>query len=399
MPTALRPAPRPSAGAGPAPPAPAAPPGARAPSAANRRRAWARAGAGFAACTAVGLAFALLWRAAGPPTSWAALLRETMPRWYVWGALLPLVARADHRLGSGRGLRARLLLHVPLALGWAAVAAAAQLALRPLLGAPTAGSWVTHAAMRYPGELFVYAALAGALVARDYAAEARRRERAEAALAVRTARLEAGLAEARLHALAAQLHPHFLFNALNTVSAYTEREPEVARHLMAELGTLLRASLDHAARPEVALADELAFLEAYLAIERARFGDRLAVTVRADEGVLAASVPAFLLQPLVENAIKHGVAPRAAGGRVDVEARRAGGRLALTVRDDGVGLPAGWALADHAGVGLGNVAGRLDALYPGDYRFGVGAAPGGGVLVEVEVPFRAAAPGTPPGAA
>jgi LytS/YehU family sensor histidine kinase len=110
-------------------------------------------------------------------------------------------------------------------------------------------------------------------------------------------------------------------------------------------------------------------------------------------------VPAFLLQPLVENAIKHGVGPRAAGGRVDVEARRAGGSLALAVRDDGVGLPAGWALADHAGVGLGNVAGRLDALYPGGHRFGVGAAPGGGVLVEVEVPFGAASPGARPGAA
>jgi signal transduction histidine kinase len=357
-----------------------------------------RAGVGFAVCTAVGLAFAVHWRALGPPTSWTELLRETMPRWYVWGALVPLVARADGRLGAGRGLRARLLVHVPLALGWTAVAVAAEVALGPLLGAEPSRSWFASAAMRYPAELLVYGMLAGALIARDYAAEARRREREASGLAVRAARLEAGLAEARLRALGAQLHPHFLFNALNTVSAYTEREPATARRLMAELGALLRASLDHAARPEVTLAEELAFLDAYLAIERARFAGRLAVAVRADDGALGALVPGFLLQPLVENAIKHGVAPRAAGGRVDVAVRRAGGRLLLRVADDGVGLPAGWVLGDHAGVGLGNVAGRLDGLYPGRHRFRVGPGAEGGVVVEVEVPYRAAAPDASRGA-
>jgi signal transduction histidine kinase len=330
-----------------------------------------------------------------------------MPKWYVWGALVPAVAWSDRavartvtsrRGGAGRGLGARLLLHLPLALGWSAVAVAVQVALRPLLGATTPAPWLTYAAQRYPGELFVYAGVAGVLLARDYAAEARRREREAADLAVRAARLEAGLAEARLHALGAQLQPHFLFNALNTVSAYTAREPATARRLMAQLGALLRASLDHGARPQVALREELAFLDAYLGIERARFGDRLAVTVRADDGALGALVPGFLLQPLVENAIKHGVGPRAAGGRVNVDVRRrtdrlggdhpGGDRLVLQVRDDGVGLPAGWDLGAHAGVGLGNVAGRLAALYPGCHRVRVGPAPGGGVLAEVDLPFR-----------
>ncbi len=373
--------------------------GARPGAAAGRWPAWARAGVGFAACTAVGLAFALHWRALGPPTGWATLLREAMPKWYVWGALLPLVARSDRTVaratadrygGAASGLRARLLQHIPLALGWAAVAVAAQVALRPLLGAPTPGAWLTYAAVRYPGELFVYAGVAGALVARDYAAEARRREREAAALAVRAARLEAGLAEARLRALGAQLHPHFLFNALNTVSAYTEREPATARRLMAELGALLRAALDHAARPEVAVREELAFLDAYLAIERARFEERLAVTVRADADALDALAPGFLLQPLVENAIKHGVAPREAGGRVEVAVRRAGDRLAVRVEDDGVGLPPGWTMAGGAGVGLRNVADRLEGLYPGRHRLRVGAGAGGGVRVEVELPFAAA---------
>jgi two-component system, LytTR family, sensor kinase len=354
-------------------------------------------GAGFAVCTLAGLAFAAHWHALGPPTSWPALLRETMPPPFVWGALLPFVAWADRRLGAGRGMRTRVLLHVPLGLGWAAIALAAQVALRPVLGASRPASWLTFAAMRFPGELLTYAAIAGVLVARDYAAQARLREREAAALGVRAARLEAGLAEARLHALGSQLHPHFLFNALNTVSAYTERNPGTARRLMAQLGQLLRASLDHAVRPEVTLAEELAFLDAYLDIERARFEDRLTVTVRADERALDALIPVFLLQPLVENAIKHGITSRAAAGCVDVDARVRGGgsepehdQLVVRVRDDGVGLPAGWRLHEHGGVGLRNAAARLDALYPARHRFRVAPAPGGGVLVEVEVPFRLA---------
>jgi signal transduction histidine kinase len=378
---------------------PAAPdeeaPSALPPPAAWRWPTRASVGAVFAACTLVGLAFAVHWHALGPPTSWAALLREAMPQWYLWGALLPVVAWADRRLGPGRGMRARLLLHVPLGLGWTTVALAAELALRPVLGAPRPPSWLTFVAMRYPGELLVYGAIAGALVARDYAAQARRREREAAALGVRAARLEAGLAEARLHALGSQLHPHFLFNALNAVSAYTDRDPGTARRLMAQLGQLLRASLDHAARPEVTLAEELAFLDAYLDIERARFEDRLTVTVRADEAALDALVPSFVLQPLVENAIKHGITSRAAAGRVDVDARVSvsgagpeNDRLVVRVRDDGVGLPAGWRLHEHGGVGLSNAVARLDALYPGCHRFRVAPASGGGVLVCVELPFR-----------
>jgi LytS/YehU family sensor histidine kinase len=250
-------------------------------------------------------------------------------------------------------------------------------------------SVVRFMAERFPWDVLIYGAIAALEVARAYAADARRREREAAALALRAARLETGLAEARLHALAGQLQPHFLFNALNAISAYTEDEPRRARRLMAQLGELLRASLDHAARPEVTLAQELAFLEAYLGVERARFEDRLTVAVRADPAVLGACVPVFLLQPLVENAIKHGIVRRTAHGRVDVEARREGDRLRLRVRDDGVGLPGGWRLDRDAGVGLRNAAERLERLYPGAHRLHVAPRPGGGVTVEVAIPFRA----------
>jgi hypothetical protein len=168
-----------------------------APSALPPPAAWrwptrASVGAVFAACTLVGLAFAVHWHALGPPTSWAALLREAMPQWYLWGALLPLVAWADRRLGAGRGMRARLLLHVPLGLGWTTVSLAAELALRPVLGVPRPPSWLTFLAMRYPGALLVYGAIAGALVARDYAAQARRREAEAAARTPSAARGRAG---------------------------------------------------------------------------------------------------------------------------------------------------------------------------------------------------------------
>jgi LytS/YehU family sensor histidine kinase len=281
-------------------------------------------------------------------------------------------------------------MHVPLAIVWTVVALAIRFAIRPVLHGGYPPSVVRFMAERFPWDVLIYGAIAALEVARAYAADARRREREAAALALRAARLETGLAEARLHALAGQLQPHFLFNALNAISAYTEHEPRRARHLMAQLGELLRASLDHAARPEVTLAEELTFLESYLAIERARFEDRLTVEVRADADALGAVVPAFLLQPLVENAIKHGIVRRTAGGRVDVDARRVGDMLHVRVRDDGVGLPAGWRLSRDAGVGLRNAAERLERLYPEAHRFDVAPAPGAGAVVELALPFRAA---------
>ena len=347
----------------------------------------------FVAATAVGLLFTSDAFALDPRRSWIDAARESMPRWYVWALLVPLVAWSDRRLAARRPLGARVLLHVPLGLWWTAVACIGQRVLYAALRPPMVAPILDFAVMAYPWDLLVYGALAGVLIARDYAADARRREREAAALALRAARLEAGLAEARLSALGSQLNPHFLFNALNAVSAYMERDPAAARHLMAQLGGLLRASLDHAARPEVTLREELAFLDAYLDIERTRFEDRLTVSVAIDDAAAEARVPAFLLQPLVENAIKHGITQRATSGSVDVEVRvtsdgDGGDRLRVRVRDDGVGLPPGWRIGNHRGVGLRNVAARLDALYPSNHEFHVGPSAGGGVLVEIDLPLQ-----------
>jgi signal transduction histidine kinase len=353
----------------------------------------------FLACLLIGLLFSGQLYLLSPEIGWTGALVRSMPQWLVWGLLIPLITRSDRWLGAGLGLRARALLHVPLGIAWTIVALAIRFAIRPVLHGGYPPSVIRFMAERFPWDILIYGAIAGLAIAREYAADARRRERESAELALRAARLETGLAEARLHVLGGQLQPHFLFNALNAISAYTEDEPRRARRLMAQLGELLRASLDHAARPEVTLAEELAFLESYLGIERARFEDRLTVSVQADDEALGALMPAFLLQPLVENAIKHGIVRRTASGRVDVDARREGDRLLLRVRDDGVGLPGGWSLERNAGVGLRNAAERLERLYPDAHRLQVAAAPEGGVVVEVELPFRVGPRGARVGAA
>jgi LytS/YehU family sensor histidine kinase len=235
----------------------------------------------------------------------------------------------------------------------------------------------------------------GASLATSYAAEARRREQQAAELALHSAQLETHLAEARLRALQSQLNPHFLFNTFNTISAFTETDPKTARRMMARLGALLRSSLDHAGRQKVRLDEELNFLEDYLTIERLRFEDRLTVDVQVEDGLRDALVPSFVLQPLVENAIRHGTGALLRSGQVHVTAQRSADRVMLEVEDDGVGLPVGWRLEDHAGVGLSNIQRRLKELYGSDHTFIIAGRAEGGVRVEIALPFQRDA--QPPG--
>jgi two-component system LytT family sensor kinase len=158
--------------------------------------------------------------------------------------------------------------------------------------------------------------------------------------------------EARLNALRMQLEPHFLFNALNTIAYQVERDPKLARGMIEHLGDLLRLSLESKDRQEIPLVEEMAFLEHYLAIQKIRFGGKLRFETRISPEVKYASVPSLFVQPLVENAIRHGISRRASGGTVIVSANQVGNRLDIRVLDDGVGLPAGWTLENSGGVGL-----------------------------------------------
>ena len=214
-------------------------------------------------------------------------------------------------------------------------------------------------------------------------------------------RLAAGLALARLQTLKMQLHPHFLFNTLNAISALIPADAQPARRMVAHLGDMLRIALDHQETQEVTLRDELAFLEPYLEIEQARLGERLTVTMDIDPDTLDARVPHLILQPLVENAIRHGIAPRIEPGTARISATLgAGGHsLELEVRDDGPGIESDNGAAARKGVGLVNIQSRLEQLYGDEHRFDLRTHPEGGASVRVGIPLRrTATSGAPAGA-
>lgn len=230
-----------------------------------------------------------------------------------------------------------------------------------------------------PG-LLVYAAVAGVGVALSYYARWRERE-------MTAARLEAQLSEARLQSLKAQLHPHFLFNSLHAVASLIRTGDDAgAIRTIAGLSDLLRRVLDADARPLIPLSEEAGFIERYFEIQRVRFGDRLRASIELEPGTEHVEVPAMLLQPLVENAFRHGLADRIEAGVIAVRARRAGARLELIVEDNGQGLPEGWSRADRSGIGLTTTAARLEHVYRDACEFRVEPRAGGGTVATIRVP-------------
>ena len=203
-----------------------------------------------------------------------------------------------------------------------------------------------------------------------------------------TSQLEARLAQSRLQVLKMQLHPHFLFNTLNAISELIYKDRESADRMIMNLSDLLRMSFENLEVQEISLKQELEFLEKYLEIEQMRFHDRLTVDMQIAPETLEASVPNMVLQPLVENAIKHGIAPRSAGGRIDIEATRKNGDLKISVVDDGLGVPFGDLenLAD--GVGLSNTKRRLRHLYGEAHHFELRAPGKKGLRVDLTIPFK-----------
>jgi LytS/YehU family sensor histidine kinase len=186
-----------------------------------------------------------------------------------------------------------------------------------------------------------------------------------------------------------QLDPHFLFNALNTISSQVERDPRLARTMIEHLGDLLRLSLDARDRQEIPLAEELAFLDHYIAIQKIRFAENLRIEIQIAPEVKYALVPCLIVQPLVENAIRHGISQRASCGTVTVTAERDRNQVKIRVLDDGVGLPPGWALEESSGTGLSVTRERILGLHPnGNSRFSVRAREGGGTEVEISLPLR-----------
>jgi sensor histidine kinase YesM len=238
-------------------------------------------------------------------------------------------------------------------------------------------------------DLMVYFAVLAASFARTYFLRYRARQEEAARLEAQTALLQAELAEARLSALQSQLNPHFLFNTLHAVSSLVERDPRGVRRMIARLSDLLRFTLERTDQQEVALEQELAFLERYLEIMQIRFQGRLEVRTHVDAGVSDALVPTLVLQPLVENAVKHGVGKVDGSGVIEISARRSGDRLVLAVRDNGPGLDG--ASTGDEGVGLRNTRARLEQLYGTAQSLTLRTADEGGLVAEITLPYHTGA--------
>lgn len=313
-----------------------------------------------------------------------------LAQWWPWGILTPLMLWADRRLPfSGKQLpqriSAHLLLSVLVTSAYIYLVAAIRAALglaawNALLQVQTLVNALKHGMFLW--SWLIYWLIFGAWQMYRYYEQYLSSE-------LRLERLEKNFSEARLNALRMQLDPHFLFNALNTISSQVERDPKLARAMIEHLGDLLRLSLESKNRQEIPLAEEMAFLEHYVAIQKIRFGNHLRIETQIAPEVKYASVPSLFVQPLVENAIRHGISRRASGGTVIVSAHRDGNRLDIRVLDDGIGLPAGWTLEKSAGVGLSVTRQRVAGLYPdGETCFAVNRRAGGGTEVEISLPLR-----------
>ncbi len=356
------------------------------------RKRWTKWVLGFAFWTLIGLSFAFQFyissAKAGLDVSWKQAVGYALGDWYVFAALsIPVIALA-RRFPFDAGSRARsLAVHIPASL----LFSLAYMVVRAWIG-----RWQSAASFgeafqpllvkTWHFNLLIYWVIVAVSFAFDYYRKYRERE-------LRTVELEKRLAQARLQALQMQLNPHFLFNSLHSISALMHQDVEAADRMITRLSDLLRAALESSDTQEVTLREELEFLRRYLDIEQIRFGSRLTVKMDVAPDTLDAEVPNLLLQPLVENAIRHGIEPHAKPGRIELRAAREAGSLLLDVCDNGNGLPSNGP-APEEGVGLSNTRARLKTMYGDAHGFELRNEPAGGLRVRLKVPFRTAVKAT-----
>ena len=326
---------------------------------------------------------------------WIQLPLLNLSYWYLPALVAPLVMRIAVRYQLDRTSWWRqLAVHGIGALLYSVLHTATMFGLRAVLAVVFATPasarsrpfwvWAGDEYLRqFDWQLMTYLFLVGLAHALVYRRESERR-------ALESAHLETRLVEAQLQALQRQLHPHFLFNTLNAIAGLIRTNVNAADAMIDQLGDLLRMALHTSTQQEVPLKQELEALRKYLDIEQIRLGSRLRVQMCIDPDTLDACVPNLLLQPLVENAVRHGIAPHVRPGSISVESERHGERLLMRVVDSGDGVPAERLLALNSGVGLANTRSRLAHLYPGNHAFAF-ANHAGGFTVTIEIPYRPAA--------
>jgi len=315
------------------------------------------------------------------------LLVLNLTLWYVPAALTGPIFRiaARFRLDADRWLRS-IAIHAAAAMAFSIVHSAAMLAVRLVLWPdmrqlPTA-RLLSFAQDQYlrnlDWSLMTYAAVVGMSYALGYYRESQAR-------ALKEALLETSLMEARLKTLEAELHPHFLFNTLHAISTLVHTDPEAADRMISRLSDLLRLTFDRSGAAGVPFKEELEFLQKYLEIEQIRFQDRLTVKFEIDPDTLDTEVPRMILQPLVENAIKHGIGPRSGAGLIQISSKKQADKIWIEVRDNGVGLSKNARVRFTNGVGLSNTRARLECIYGADQRLDF-AEGQGGLAVQMLIP-------------
>jgi two-component system LytT family sensor kinase len=325
-----------------------------------------------------------------PGISWLEALRLNLAEVYIWALVAPVIFWLAKRFPiDRRRWKSSLAIHVlaclVVAIAESAVSALASEWLRKDVPKPSLSMAVLQLFFiaKFTQNVLFYWIIFGIRQTVDYYRKYREGE-------LRASQLQAQLVQAQLQVLKMQLHPHFLFNTLNAISALMHQDVEIADRMIARLGELLRATLENANLQEVPLRQELDFIQPYLEIEQARLGPRLRVHVAVDAGVMDSLVPNMILQPLVENAIRHGIAPRAEPGTIEISAQREDGMLKLKVRDDGPGVSRAASPQPQTGLGLANTRARLRQLYGPAHRLELGKAPQGGLEVIVTIPFHEA---------
>lgn len=349
------------------------------------RKRWSRFLLGFGFWTLLGLSFASQFYISSAKAelevSWTQAVNYSLADWYVFALLSIPVIHLARRFRFAGGTWARSLV--------AHAVASICFSLAYMIIRAWVGQWQSQAAFNdvfkpllvktWHFNLLIYWVIVAVSHAFDYYRKYRERE-------LRASELEKRLVQAKLQALQMQLNPHFLFNTLHSISSLMHKDVEAADRMIARLSDLLRAALEGAETQEVTLRQELELLQLYLSIEQIRFGSRLTVKMNIAPDTLQAQVPNLILQPLVENAIRHGIEPRARPGCIELLAHRQDGTLALVVSDDGGGLGENGTIKE--GVGLSNTRARLRELYGATHRFELVRGQSGGVRVELSIPFR-----------